>query len=62
MPRGRVNGDATAVLGNNPMVVTIAFAATSWPGGNVTVIAATPNGPSNVIGRLSEQVITELAV
>ncbi|HEU0011811.1 MAG TPA: hypothetical protein VFT34_18495 [Verrucomicrobiae bacterium] len=45
----------TAVLGNNPMVVTIPFAVTSWSGGNVTVIAATPNGPSNVIGRLSTE-------
>ena len=43
----------SAVLGNNPMVVTVPFAVSSWSGGNVTVFAGTPNGASNVIGQIT---------
>ncbi len=52
---GQFQNLGTVVLGNYPMVVTMPFAVTTWEGGNVTVVAATANGPSNVIGQFSTQ-------
>lgn len=52
---GQFQSLGAVVLGNNPMVVTIPFAVTTWEGGNVTVVAATANGSSNVIGQFSAQ-------
>ena len=52
---GQFQSLGTARLGNNPMVVTIPFGVSSWAGGNVTVVAATADGVSNVIGQFSTQ-------
>jgi TolA-binding protein len=48
----------TTVLGNNPLVVTIPFAASGLAGGNVFVIAGTASGSSAVIGQFSTPGVT----
>jgi len=48
----------TTVIGENPAAVTIPFVSTSASGWNVTVIAATPGGGSNVIGQFSAHATT----
>ena len=50
---GQFQSLGSAVLGTNPLVVTIPFTGSSWGGRNVTVMAGTTNGPSNVIGQFS---------
>jgi hypothetical protein len=48
---GQYSAIGTAVLGNNPTVVTVPLAATSWEGGNVTVILSTSAGSYSIIGQ-----------
>jgi len=45
----------TAVLGINPLVVTIPLVHSSYNGGNITVIGSSAFGGSNVLGQFSIQ-------
>ena len=51
---GQYESLGAAVLGDNPLVVTVPFAtrtwagANTWAGGNITVIAGTADGTTNV--------------
>ena len=55
---GQYQSLGSATLGNNPMVVTIPFGVSSLAGGNVSVFAGTPNGPSNLIGQFTSPIST----
>ncbi|MDB6032910.1 MAG: hypothetical protein JWM16_3248 [Verrucomicrobiales bacterium] len=48
---GQYSPLGTAVLGSNPTVVTVPLGATSWEGGNITVILGTSSGSYSIIGQ-----------
>src|SRR5882724_8378722 len=48
---GQFQSLGATVLGSNPLVVTIPLGSPTWVGGNVTVIAGTPNRATNVLGQ-----------
>jgi len=48
---GQFQSLGATVLGRNPLVVTIPLGSPTWAGGNITVIAGTPNGSTNVLGQ-----------